>query len=70
MKNAQDATATNDRAHSRALYANIGYAAAGAAAIAAGVLWLTGKPESPQADQVVVAPQLGEASGLAVMGRF
>ena len=70
VKNAQDATATNDRAHSRALYANIGYAAAGAAAIAAGVLWLTGKPESPQADQLVVAPQLGEVSGLAVMGRF
>jgi hypothetical protein len=34
------------------------------------VLWLTGKPESPHAGQVVVAPQLGEASGLAVLGRF
>jgi hypothetical protein len=70
VKNAQDATATNDRARSRARYANIGYGVAGAAAIAAGVLWFTGKPESPHAGQVVVAPQLGEASGLAVMGRF
>jgi hypothetical protein len=70
VKNAQDATATNDRARSRARYANIGYGVAGAAAIAAGVLWFTGKPESSHAGQVVVAPQLGEASGLAVMGRF
>jgi hypothetical protein len=70
VKNAQDATATNDRARSRARYANIGYGVAGAAAIAAGVLWFTGKPEAPRAGQVVVAPQLGEASGLAVMGRF
>lgn len=70
VKNAADATATNDRARSRARYANIGYGVAGAAAIAAGVLWLTGKPEAPHAGAVVVAPQLGEASGLAVMGRF
>jgi hypothetical protein len=70
VKNAQDATATNDRARSRARYANIGYGVAGAAAIAAGVLWFTGKPEAPRAGQVVVAPQLGEARGLAVMGRF
>jgi hypothetical protein len=69
-KNAADATATNDRARSRARYANIGYGAAGAAVIAAGVLWFTGKPETPRAGQVVVAPQLGEASGLAVLGRF
>ena len=69
VKNAQDATATNHRAVSRARYANIGYGVAGAAVIAAGVLWFTGKPESPRG-QVVVAPQLGEATGLAVMGRF
>jgi hypothetical protein len=69
VKNAQDATATNHRAVSRARYANIGYGIAGAAVIAAGVLWFTGKPESPRG-QVVVAPQLGEATGLAVMGRF
>jgi hypothetical protein len=70
VKNAQDATATNDRARSRARYANIGYGVAGAALITGGVLWLVGKPESPHGDQVVIAPQLGEASGLAVMGRF
>lgn len=70
VKNAADATATDDRARSRARYANIGYGVAGAAAIAAGVLWLTGKPETPRAGQVVIAPQLGDTNGLAVVGRF
>ncbi|HEX3762836.1 MAG TPA: hypothetical protein VHW23_29270 [Kofleriaceae bacterium] len=70
VKSAADANATNDRARSRARYANIGYGVAGAAVVAAGVLWFTGKPESPRAGQVVVAPQLGEATGLAVVGRF
>jgi hypothetical protein len=70
VKNAQDATATNDRARSRARYANIGYGVAGAALVAGGVLWLVGKPGSPRAGDVVVAPQLGDARGLAVLGRF
>jgi hypothetical protein len=69
-KNAQDATATNDRARSRARDANVGYGVAGAALVTGAVLWLVGKPESPAADQVVVAPQLGGTNGLAVMGRF
>jgi hypothetical protein len=70
VKDAADANATNDRARSRARYANLGYGVAGAAIVAAGVLWLTGKPESPRAGQVAIAPQLGDASGLAVVGRF
>jgi hypothetical protein len=69
-KDAADATATNDRARSRARYANIGYGVAGAALVTSVVLWFTGKPEAPRAGQVVVAPQLGETSGLAVLGRF
>jgi hypothetical protein len=70
VKSAQDATATNQRARDRARYANIGYGVAGAALVAGGVLWLVGKPESPRAGDVAVVPQLGEASGLAVLGRF
>lgn len=70
VKNAADANATDDRARSRARYANLGYGLAGAAVVTAGVLWLVGKPESPRTDQVVIAPQLGEARGLAVAGRF
>ncbi len=70
VKNAQDATSTNDRARSRARYANIGYGVAGAAMVTGVVLWLVGKPESPRASEVVIAPQFGEASGLAVVGRF
>ncbi len=69
VKNAQDATATNDRARSRARDANIGYGVAGAALVTSGVLWLVGKPESPRG-QVVVAPQLGDANGIAILGRF
>lgn len=70
IKNAQDATATNDRARNRARYANVGYGVAGAALITSVVLWMVGKPESPRAGEIVVAPQLGDASGLAVLGRF
>lgn len=70
VKSAQDATATNDRARSRARYANIGYGVAGAALVTGGVLWLVGKPESPRAGDVAVVPQLGDARGLAVLGRF
>jgi len=70
VKNAQDATATNDRAHGRARYANVGYGVAGAALATSLVLWLVGKPEAPPTGDVVVAPQLGAATGLAIAGRF
>jgi len=58
----------NDRARSRALYANLGFGVAVAAIAAGGVLWVVGKPESPNA--IAVAPQVGATNGLAVMGRF
>lgn len=56
-----DVQAVEDRAHRNALYANIAFGAAGAAAIASGVLWLTrdtgdGEPENRD---VVVAPTWG-----------
>jgi hypothetical protein len=38
--------------------------------VAGGVLWLTGRPERPTERSVAIAPQLGAASGLAVVGRF
>lgn len=42
---AEQAQAKNDRARSLALGANLGYAAAGGAAIAAAILWFTSGPE-------------------------
>jgi hypothetical protein len=65
---AADAQDKNDRARSHALYANLGFGIAGAAVTAGVVLWFIGKPESPSA--VAVAPQVGAANGLAIMGRF
>jgi len=69
-QNAIDARAKNQDAISQQRYARIGYAVAGAAIVTGAVLWVIGKPESLGAGQVVVAPQLGDASGLAVLGRF
>lgn len=65
---ARDAQSKNDRARKDAVFANVGYGVAGAAIAAGAVLWFLGKPESPTA--VAIAPQLGAATGLAVMGRF
>ncbi|TMQ19259.1 MAG: hypothetical protein E6J91_06505 [Deltaproteobacteria bacterium] len=65
---ARDAQNKNDRARKDAMFANVGYGVAGAAIAAGAVLWFLGKPESPTA--VAIAPQLGAATGLAVMGRF
>jgi hypothetical protein len=50
------------------MIANLGYGVAGAAVAAGAVLWILGKPESPSA--IAIAPQLGDATGLAVTGRF
>jgi len=63
---ASKANDLNQRARSRARTANIAYGAAGGAAIAAAVLWLTGAPES----RVAVTPQLGAVAGLDVAVRF
>jgi hypothetical protein len=67
---ARQATDTNDRARRSALYGNVGGVVAAVAAAGGLALWFTGKPESARASEVVIAPQLGEASGLAVLGRF
>jgi hypothetical protein len=50
------ADALTSAGHSRALAANIGFGIAGAAALAAGALWLTGAPETAQ--RVTIAPAL------------
>lgn len=67
-----DAAATaqrkNDQARSHGLYANVGFGVAGAAVIAGVVLWVTGKPESP--DALAIAPQVGATNGLSILGRF
>lgn len=52
---ATQAQAKNDRARSLALGANIGYAAAGGAAIAAAILWFTSGPERPERGARVAA---------------
>jgi hypothetical protein len=72
-QNAADAHDKNQSAMRRALYANIGYAAAVAAVGTGVVLWILGKPEAPskpEAADVAIAPQVGPVNGLAVMGRF
>ena len=54
---------------SRALGANVAFGIAGAAAIAAGVLWFTGAPESSRG--VAIAPSITPgATTIAVSGRF
>jgi len=57
-----------DRAHERALFANIGFAVAGAAVVGAAVLWITGGPDRPGV--AVSATVDGHAAGAAVTGRF
>lgn len=64
VEDAASAQDRNDRARNDALYANIGFGIAGAAAAAGIVLWVTGKPE------VTVAPQVGSVNGVAITGGF
>jgi hypothetical protein len=66
VANAIDATATNARAHSRAIDADVAYGVGGAAAAAAITLWLTGSPESPPR----IVPTTGATVGIAVTGSF
>ena len=67
---ARDAQATNRDAIRLGHYATIGYAVAAAAIVTGAVLWVVGKPEAPSSAAVVIAPQVGDASGLAIAGRF
>lgn len=57
--------ALNDRARAAALRANILYAAGGAAATAAAVLWLVGKPGGTE-----ISPGVGGGVGVSVRGSF
>jgi hypothetical protein len=50
------ADALTSAGHSRALAADVGFGIAGAAALAASALWLTGAPETAQ--RVTIAPAL------------
>lgn len=67
--NARTADASNERARTRALQANVAFGVAGATAVAAAILWYTGAPEqrvtvTPRAD-----PRAGNA-GLDLAVRF
>jgi hypothetical protein len=84
VDDAAKANAINDRARKRALVANIGLAAGGAAVVAGAVLWLVSGPRAAEAPVAAdgaarprrharatfVSPQVGEANGLVVWGRF
>jgi hypothetical protein len=79
---AAEATDLNARARLRALQANVAYGAAGGAAIAAAVLWLTGgaaerrpvagasRLTAPRAPRASLTPRLGAVSGLDLSVRF
>lgn len=66
-QDASSAQDKNDKAKSRAMIANVGFGVAGLAIATGVVLWLTGAPES---SRIAIAPQVGETTGLAVVGSF
>jgi hypothetical protein len=68
---ADEANALIKSSHSQTFQANIAFGIAGAAAIGAGVLWITGAPHAENPKRVTVVPSMmpGE-TGIAVMGRF
>lgn len=59
----------NDRARAKALRANIAYAAGGAAAVTAVVLWLVGRPEA-ESRSFQVQPGVAGGVGVTVAGSF
>ena len=62
-----DALRLNDRAQDNALRANVLYAAGGAAAAIATVMWFVGGPDH----ETVVTPTVGsDRAGVSVLGRF
>jgi len=63
---ASEADDLNQRARTRATQANIAYGVSAGAAIAAGVLWLIGAPES----RLAVTPSVGAVAGLDLAVRF
>jgi PEGA domain len=69
---AAEATDLNERARARALHANIAFGAAGAAAVAAAILWFTGAPEGGVAilPRVSSVPGAGSVAGIDLTARF
>jgi hypothetical protein len=67
---AAEADSLNASAHARAIYADVGFAIAGGAAIAAGVLWFTGAPIRPARDAAIIPTVTPDHVGLAVAGGF
>jgi hypothetical protein len=63
---AAEATDLNERARARALQANIAFGAAGAAAVAAAILWFTGAPEA----RIAVLPRVSSVPGIDLTARF
>jgi hypothetical protein len=67
---ADAANAANRAARQRAFQANIAFGVAGAAAIAAGILWFTGAPDEARG-HVTVVPTIGPGSaGVVLAGRL
>jgi hypothetical protein len=65
-RDASRANELNQRARDRALEANVAYGAAGAAAIAAAILWFFGGRDT----SVAFTPPAGAGAGLSVAGSF
>lgn len=66
---ADEANDLNDRSRSRALQANIAFGVAGAAAVGAVFLWVTGGPSSESRERVSITPRF-DSAGLDVGVRF
>jgi hypothetical protein len=67
--NAAEANELSKTGHSQATKANVAFGFAALAAIGAGVVWFTA--EKPQANRVVVVPQVAPgAAGIAITGGF
>ena len=62
---AGSANARNDQARTRAVEANVAYGVAGAATIAAAILWWTGREQA-----VAIAPAPGSGAVVGLAGRF
>lgn len=67
---ANQANALLATSHSRALEANIGFGIAAAAAIGAGVLWLTGMPDRTTTTRAGVVPSAASGASLFFERRF
>jgi len=71
---ADAATRLEHKGHTRALIADAAFGVAGAAVVAGAILWLTGSPHAADGGDggaaLRVVPSVGDATGLAVVGRF